>query len=204
LPKWSPTRWWPRADPKNAGRRIEILEYTRSFADAYGVRAGIRFGTSVRGGRQEADGDWTLDTSAGEVRACALARCTGVTWHPRMPAVPEDFDGEVIHSVDYRAPSIFAEKRVLIVGLGNSGADIACDAAPVADTAFISTRRGYHFIPKFLAGTPSDHPRTRRPGGVRHRLRPPRASQVPGPDRRRGRRSPTRCGVGHGIVKPQN
>ncbi|HEY5881846.1 MAG TPA: NAD(P)/FAD-dependent oxidoreductase, partial [Nakamurella sp.] len=136
--------------------RTEILEYTGSFADAYGLRAGVQFGTSVRGSRQEADGSWTLDTSAGEVRACALVCCTGVTWDPRMPDVPGDFDGEVIHSVDYRAPSTFAGKRVLIVGLGNSGADIACDAAPVADAAFISTRRGYHFIPKFLAGMPSD------------------------------------------------
>ena len=136
--------------------RTEILEYTHSFADAFGLRAGIRFDTPVFGSRQEDDGSWTLETSVGSVRASALVCCTGITWDPRMPDVPGHFDGQVIHSVDYRDPSRFADRRVLIVGLGNSGADIACDAAASADAAFISTRRGYHFIPKFLAGTPSD------------------------------------------------
>jgi cation diffusion facilitator CzcD-associated flavoprotein CzcO len=136
--------------------RTEILEYTRSFADAFGLRAAIRFGTAVSGSEQQPDGSWVLETSQGEVRACAVVCCTGVTWDPRMPDVPGHFDGDVIHSVRYRDPSRFVGRRVLIVGLGNSGADIACDAAPSADAAFISTRRGYHFIPKFVAGSPSD------------------------------------------------
>ena len=136
--------------------RTEILQYTHSFADAFGLRAGISFGTSVLGSRQAEDGSWTVDTSAGEVRASALVCCTGVTWDPRTPDVSGHFAGEIIHSVQYRDPSLFAGKRVLIVGLGNSGADIACDAAPAADAAFISTRRGYHFVPKFFAGKPSD------------------------------------------------
>ena len=136
--------------------RTEILEYTHSFADAYGLRAGIWFGSTVMRGEQAPDGSWMLDTSHGAVRASALVCCTGVTWDPRMPEVPGHFDGEIIHSVRYRDPSEFAGRRVLIVGLGNSGADIACDAAVSADAAFISTRRGYHFIPKFIAGSPSD------------------------------------------------
>jgi hypothetical protein len=45
---------------------------------------------------------------------------------------------------------------VLVVGAGNSGADIACDAATHADRAFISVRRGYHFIPKHIFGIPAD------------------------------------------------
>lgn len=136
--------------------RTEILEYTRAFADAYGLRAGIRFGSAVTGTEQLADGSWVVDTAHGQVRAGALICATGVTWDPRRPDLPGRFDGEVIHSVQYRDPARFAGRRVLIVGLGNSGADIACDAATAADAAFISTRRGYHFIPKFIAGTPSD------------------------------------------------
>jgi cation diffusion facilitator CzcD-associated flavoprotein CzcO len=49
-----------------------------------------------------------------------------------------------------------AGKRVLIVGAGNSGCDIACDAARAASKAFISLRRGYHFIPKHIFGKPAD------------------------------------------------
>lgn len=136
--------------------RTEILEYTHSFADAYGLRAGVRFDTTVLRSEHLDDGSWVLDTSGGPVRASALICCTGVTWDPRMPDVPGHFDGEIVHSVRYRDPSLFAGRRVLIVGLGNSGADIACDAAFCADAAYISTRRGYHFIPKFVAGSPSD------------------------------------------------
>jgi len=62
----------------------------------------------------------------------------------------------VRHAVTYRSPSEFAGRRVLIVGAGNSGVDIACDAARQADAAFISLRRGYHFVPKHMFGVPTD------------------------------------------------
>lgn len=137
--------------------RTEILAYTHAFAERFGLRDGIRFGVSVEHASQDADGVWTLSTSDGEQKASALIACTGTTWHPRMPEVPGEFTGETIHSVDYRDPEQFAGKRVLVVGLGNSGADIACDAAFAADKAFVSTRRGYHFIPKHVLGEPSDN-----------------------------------------------
>ncbi len=136
--------------------RREILEYTRAFADRYGLRDGIRFGVSVDAVRQEEDGSWTVETSAGVERAAAVICCSGINWDPRMPEAPGEFTGQIIHSRDYRDATEFAGRRVLIVGLGNSGADIACDAATTADAAFISTRRGYHFVPKHILGKPSD------------------------------------------------
>jgi cation diffusion facilitator CzcD-associated flavoprotein CzcO len=79
-----------------------------------------------------------------------------VNWHPNMPSVPGAFDGEQIHSSAFRSPEVFKSKRVLVVGGGNSGVDIACEAARHASHAFISLRRGYHFIPKHIFGKPSD------------------------------------------------
>jgi hypothetical protein len=73
-----------------------------------------------------------------------------------VPQIPGHFDGEVRHASTYRSPREFEGKRVLIVGGGNSAADIACDAARSAAKAFISLRRGYHFIPKFIFGQPAD------------------------------------------------
>jgi hypothetical protein len=75
-----------------------------------------------------------------------------------MPSVPgaESFNGRILHSVEYQEASLFAGKRVLIVGAGNSGCDIACDAGAHADAAFISVRRGYYFIPKHIFGKPAD------------------------------------------------
>jgi len=61
-----------------------------------------------------------------------------------------------LHSVEYRSPEEFKGKRVLIVGAGNSGVDIASDAARFAKAAYFSVRRGYRFIPKYLFGLPTD------------------------------------------------
>jgi cation diffusion facilitator CzcD-associated flavoprotein CzcO len=58
--------------------------------------------------------------------------------------------------VTYRRPEEFRGKRVLVVGLGNSGADIACDAVREAKSVHVSVRRGYHFVPKYLFGKPTD------------------------------------------------
>lgn len=139
--------------------RSEILDYTKTFADTYELRANIRFRTSVSAVAQDdSTGEWTVTTSDGTIQASAVISCTGVTWDPKMPEVEgaTEFHGEIRHSVSYVDPKEFEGKRVLIVGLGNSGADIACDAAANADKAFISTRRGYHFIPKHIMGNPSD------------------------------------------------
>ena len=134
----------------------EILAYTRSFADAYGLRDTVRFGTAVESVEQEGDG-WVVTLGDGSrERYRAVVCATGVNWEPRLPEHQGELDGEVRHSVTYRDPSELRGKRVLVVGLGNSGADIACDAAQAADAAFVSVRRGYHVIPKHVFGIPVD------------------------------------------------
>ncbi|BCN59055.1 4-hydroxyacetophenone monooxygenase [Rhodococcus sp. Br-6] len=134
----------------------QILDYTRSFARAYGLYDGITFETSVDEITPEGDG-WSVRVSTGERRRYRAVVCaTGVTWQPRIPAHPGTFDGEVRHAVSYRSIDEFRGKRVLIVGLGNSGADIACDAAVSAAETYVSVRRGYHVIPKHIFGTPTD------------------------------------------------
>ena len=134
----------------------QILAYMASFADAYGLRDHIHFGTGVTGTERTADG-WLVTTSDGEVHSYGSLICaTGTNWHASMPDYPGTFTGEIRHSNTYRSAQEFAGERVLVIGAGNSGVDIACDAAQSADTAVISMRRGYHFIPKHLFGIPSD------------------------------------------------
>ncbi|MGB0191165.1 MAG: flavin-containing monooxygenase, partial [Nocardioides sp.] len=65
-------------------------------------------------------------------------------------------DGEVMHTSRYRDADVFAGKRVLIIGAGNSGCDIAVDAAHRAASVDLSVRRGYYFVPKYLFGKPAD------------------------------------------------
>jgi hypothetical protein len=151
------------ADYPDYPNNQQILRYTRSFAAAYGLRDAIRFATAVRDAEPTGTG-WTVtlhDGSSHPYRAVICA--SGVTWQPRMPTHPGTFTGEIRHSSTYRTPSEFRGKRVLVVGLGNSGADIACDAATGADAAFVSVRRGYHVIPKHIFGIPSDEFGSRGP-----------------------------------------
>ncbi|MGW4350508.1 flavin-containing monooxygenase [Nocardia sp. NPDC004582] len=145
----------PEDYPDYPGNR-QILEYTRSFAAAYGLREAIRFDCAVTGVEQDG-GDWLVTLDDGTVHRYRAVICaTGVTWSPRLPVHPGAFDGEVRHSSTFRSALEFRGRRVLIVGLGNSGADIACDAAANAEAAFVSVRRGYHVIPKHIFGIPSD------------------------------------------------
>lgn len=134
----------------------QILAYMHSFADAYGLREHIHFGIGVASTERTADG-WTVTTTDGAVHRYASLICaTGTNWHASMPEYPGTFTGEIRHSNTFRSMSEFTGKRVLVIGAGNSGVDIACDAAQAADRAAISLRRGYHFIPKHLFGMPSD------------------------------------------------
>lgn len=140
----------------------QILAYIRDFTDAFGLREQIRFGVAVEHAEPigvDASDGWKVTLATGEVRVYRGLVCApGVTWHPNMPDYPgiEDFKGEVRHSVDYRSARDMQDKSVLIVGAGNSGVDIACDAAQSAREAFISLRRGYWFVPKHIFGLPSD------------------------------------------------
>jgi dimethylaniline monooxygenase (N-oxide forming) len=76
---------------------------------------------------------------------------------PKLPSVPGTFAGETMHSHAYRSAEIFRGQRVLVIGVGNSGMDIACDASRVAEQVHLSTRHGVYVLPKYLLGRPLDH-----------------------------------------------
>lgn len=138
-----------------SNRQIHL--YMQSFADAYGLRDHIRFNVSVEKAELQPDQTWRVTLSTGETKDYAALVCAnGTNWHPVMPDYPGTFMGEMRHAVSYRSPDEFKRKRVLIIGAGNSGCDIACDAARSAEAAFISMRRGYHFLPKHIFGVPAD------------------------------------------------
>jgi len=135
----------------------QLLAYILSFADRFDLRQHVRFNTSVEKAAPADDGTWKIELAGGEVRRCRYLICAnGVTWEPNHVSWPGDFTGEARHSVTYRSSSEFEGKRVLVVGAGNSGVDIACDASFAADQAFLSLRRGYHFVPKHIMGKPAD------------------------------------------------
>lgn len=135
---------------------VQLLAYLRSYADTFGLRPHIRFRTPVRSVAAEGR-RWRLTLEDGEqADHDGVVLATGSQWEPRLPRYPGRWDGEAMHSRCYRGLSQLAGKRVLVVGGGNSGCDIACDAAVAGASAFLSLRRGYRFVPKHLFGMPAD------------------------------------------------
>ncbi len=134
----------------------QVLEYLKRYAVHFDLEQHIEYSTSVES--ITPDGATVqIILSNGERRLYrGVLIGNGHNWDPRWPEFPGEFSGEQIHSRYYKTPDIFKGKRVLIIGAGNSGCDIAVEAANHADVAFHSVRRGYHYIPKFILGKPSD------------------------------------------------
>jgi hypothetical protein len=146
----------PDAFPDYPGRQ-HILDYVRAFADAFGLRDGLRFATEVTSAVPLADGGWRVTFADGTTADHrAIVATVGAQWLPVMPSYPGTFTGELVHSATYWSSESLRGKRVLVVGGGNSGFDIACDAAKVAARAALSIRRGYWVFPKHLFGQPVD------------------------------------------------
>ncbi len=142
----------------------QILEYLHSYADAFGLRERIRFGTRVERAERLPGGGWELTLPGGETeRFDALLVGNGHHWDPLFPdpPFPGTFDGPRIHSHEYIDPSDpldLVGKRVLVVGIGNSAVDIVSELSRkgVAERTLISTRSGAWVIPKYLFGRPAD------------------------------------------------
>jgi cation diffusion facilitator CzcD-associated flavoprotein CzcO len=136
----------------------QVRDYIRAMALDHGLLERTRFGAEVVGAVPATIGGvdaWQVSTADGETRPYrGVVYACGQQWHPFKPEVEgeEDFLGEVITSSRYRSPEQLRGKRVLVVGAGNSGVDIAVDAAQFADRACLSTRRPYHFLPKQVFG----------------------------------------------------
>ncbi len=137
----------------------EMRRYFRDYAEHFGLYEHYQFGTRVlRMERQEKG--WKLYTEkAGVTREWqfeGVLIANGTLHKPNFAKLPGQFSGELMHSSDYRSAEVFAGKRVLIVGCGNSACDITVDAVHRAASVDLSVRRGYYFLPKFLLGRPID------------------------------------------------
>lgn len=140
----------------------ELRAYFSAFADHFRLRPHYRFGVKVLKAEPLDDSDnppWRITTSDGRSEVYAgLVIANGTLSEPTLPHFQgqEGFRGEIKHTAEYKHPQLFAGKRVLIVGAGNSGCDIAVDAVHYAQSVDISLRRGYYFVPKYVFGKPAD------------------------------------------------
>jgi hypothetical protein len=133
----------------------QMLDYLRDYADHFSLRPHIQFHTRIVMALPREDGHWELELASGEKRLYkGMVICNGHHWDRRFPSYPGTFEGEIIHSKDYKSPEQLRGKRVLVIGGGNSSCDIAAEAARVGTSCDLSLRRGYWFLPKTLFGIP--------------------------------------------------
>lgn len=137
----------------------EMRRYFRDYARHFDLYKHFRFNTRVLR-LERLEHGWKLisaqDGQRREEHFDGVLIANGTLHTPNRPALPGHFDGEVLHSAEYRSPAIFEGKRVLLVGCGNSACDIAVDAVHRAASVDLSVRRGYYFLPKFILGRPTD------------------------------------------------
>ncbi|WP_334194372.1 flavin-containing monooxygenase [Pararhodobacter sp.] len=150
-----------RAEVADYPSHREMKRYFRDFARHFDLLPHYRFGAEVlrteplggpgEGWRvtwRDAEGEHAEDFAG-------LLIANGTLSTPNMPAFKGQFDGELIHSSAYKSARQFDDRRVLIVGAGNSGCDIAVDAIHHGVACDLSMRRGYYFVPKYVFGKPA-------------------------------------------------
>ncbi|MFD3519423.1 flavin-containing monooxygenase [Streptomyces sp. NPDC058653] len=118
--------------PRSFGRwvsRDHMVRYLEKYAEFHGLE--IVTGVEITGVERSSDGaSWLLHGTGGrELTGSAVVVATGYNHTPRLPSWPgaESYTGELLHAGEYRAPAPYKGKDVLVVGVGNTGAEIAVD-----------------------------------------------------------------------------
>ncbi|MFA5951022.1 MAG: aminotransferase class III-fold pyridoxal phosphate-dependent enzyme [Hyphomicrobium sp.] len=133
----------------------QVQAYLESYIDHLDMRSSFHLGREVKSARRMDGGRWRVELASGEVRIYdALVVANGHHNTPNLPAYADklDFKGQVIHSQHYRYRHEYRDKRVMVVGVGNSGAQIAVDVSQDAKMTYVSLRRGVYLLPHYLFG----------------------------------------------------
>uniref|UniRef100_A0A667YP74 Flavin-containing monooxygenase n=1 Tax=Myripristis murdjan TaxID=586833 RepID=A0A667YP74_9TELE len=176
----------PPAELPNNMHHSEVLLYLRLYAHAFNLLQHIHFQTTVVSVRQRPDfpvtGQWEVDTEGREGQRRthvfdAVIVGTGHFTHPHLPLSDfpgiESFEGRYFHSWEYHNADGLQGKRVVVIGIGNSGGDIAVDISRVAEKVYLSTRSGAWVVSRVgQGGLPLDLVGFSRLVMMLHRLLP--------------------------------
>lgn len=135
--------------------RQGVVDYLEAYAKHHGIepRCGQAVQRITRG-----DAGWLAHTATGHAWAAPqLVLATGANREPIVPSLPaqESFNGRILHSRDYRNARPFAGQRVLVVGIGNTGAEIALDLAEQGVSVALSVRSPVNIVKRDVLGRPT-------------------------------------------------
>ena len=131
--------------------REEAVHYLKQYEERYQLP--VERPVSVKNATRDEDKIFRLHTSAGEYRCRCLVNATGTWQNPYIPGYPgqSKFEGIQIHSAHYKSPEPFRGKRVLIVGGGNSAAQILAEVSRFCETIWV-TKKTPRFLPDDVDG----------------------------------------------------
>lgn len=145
---------FPNDFPRYVGRD-QLIQYYRDYARIFDIHP--HFGREVDAIRREGEGFATISAGGRRFESARVVVATGTNRLPNRPrlAGEEEFRGSIIHSQVYRNPGPFRGERVLVVGMGNTGAEIALDLAEHHTEVAISVRGPVNIVPREVLGRPT-------------------------------------------------
>ncbi|MFD7381623.1 flavin-containing monooxygenase [Streptomyces anulatus] len=158
--RWSalPGLRMPRAFGRWVGRD-DVVRYLEKYTEHHELEVVTGVGVTRIDRAPDGSGDWQLTATGGRVlRGRAVVVATGFNHTPRIPDWPgrDTFTGELLHAAAYRNPAPYADRDVLVVGIGNTGAEIAADLAEGgASRVRIAVRTVPHIVRRSTAGWPA-------------------------------------------------
>jgi cation diffusion facilitator CzcD-associated flavoprotein CzcO len=150
-----PRRAFPAAYPRYVARD-QVVDYLADYAAHF--RIAPRFGEEATALERLADGRWrTVCRSGLQVTSRAVVLATGANNRPHEPAYPgqAQYRGRIVHSRAYSEPAPYAGQRVLVVGMGNTGAEIALDLAQAGADVTLSVRSPVNMVLRDVLGRPT-------------------------------------------------
>src|SRR6201996_1753315 len=144
------------AMPNAYGRyppRAQVVEYLEAYAAKFALKP--VFNAPVHAVRRHGQA-WRAEAGGNSQTAPIVVVATGLADYPHEPTRPglETFGGQLLHSSAYRNPTPFAGKRVLVVGYGNSGGEIALDLSEAGVDVALAVRGPVQVLPRDLLGFP--------------------------------------------------
>ena len=146
---------WPKATPRYPARE-QVVKYLQAYASEHQIAT--RLGVTVHAVQRRGD-HFTVDTRAGVMTPRIVVMATGYNGVPRLPSIPglNSFNGPAIHAGAYKNAAPYRGKPTLVVGCGNSGAEIALDLAEQGVDVAMVVRGPVHVVPRDMFGRPTQH-----------------------------------------------
>lgn len=143
-------------------RHDQLQEYFENYSKHFGIYNRIKFNHTIDKVTKTDNERWEVEFTDAKGKKNKniydyLMVCNGHHWMPKYPKYEGEYTGIWMHSHDFkRVTDDWRDKKILVIGAGNSACDVVVESARVSKDVYISMRSPQWFIPKFLLGQPAD------------------------------------------------